>query len=172
MSRWQPGYWAQLARNARKWFSHGDLMRNRSLQSLMWSLTNNASAIGKGALGLKRGQKLGGGYAIEGIMDVSRYTPVHRSFIDRLFAALFRYTPRSYPGQVVVYEAGVKPLLYLPQIGRGWRQLAPQAQVVEIVGTHISMMHEPYVDALADDIRKRVAAFFSASTPPQKSASR
>ena len=42
-----------------------------------------------------------------------------------------------YPGQVVVYEAAVKPLLQLPQIGRKWRKLAPNVEVVEIVGTHM-----------------------------------
>ena len=138
-------------------------MRSRTLHSLLWSITNNATAIGKGAIGLKRGQKLGGGYAIEGIMDVSRYQPVHKSFVNRLFQALFSYRPKSYSGGVVVYEATVKPLLYLPQIGRIWREFAPQTEVVEIVGTHISMMHEPYVGALANDMRRRIGAFFSAS---------
>ena len=81
-----------------------------------------------------------------------RYQPVHRSFVNRLFQALFAYAPKSYSGNVVVYEANVKPLLYLPQIGRIWQQYARQAEIVEIVGTHIGMMHEPYVDALADDM--------------------
>lgn len=162
-SRWTLRYWLELARNVRNWLRHGDLMRNRTLHSLIWSITNNASALGKRAIGLKRGQKLGGGYAIEGIMDVSRYQPVHRSFVNRLFQALFAYAPKSYSGNVVVYEANVKPLLYLPQIGRIWQQYARQAEIVEIVGTHIGMMHEPYVDALADDMRKRIAAYFSAN---------
>ena len=96
-------------------------------------------------------------------MDVSRYQPVHKSFVNRLFEALFSYRPKSYSGGVVVYEATVKPLLYLPKIGRIWREFAPQTQVVEIVGTHISMMHEPYVGALANDMRRRIGAFFSAS---------
>jgi thioesterase domain-containing protein len=161
LSRWKPRYWLELTRNVRGWFSHGDLMRSRTLHSLLWSITNNATAIGKGAIGLKRGQKLGGGYAIEGIMDVSRYQPTHRSFVNRLFQALFSYTPKSYSGDVVVYEATVKPLLYLPQIGHIWRQFAPQAEVVEIVGTHISMMHEPYVGPLAKDIQRRLAGLFS-----------
>ncbi len=161
LSRWKLRYWIELARNVRGWFNHGDLMRSRTLHSLLWSISNNATAIGKGALGLKRGQKLGGGYAIEGIMDVSRYQPVHKSFVNRLFQALFDYRPKHYSGGVVVYEATVKPLLYLPQIGRIWRKFAPQAEVVEIVGTHISMMHEPYVDRLAKDIQRRVVAFFS-----------
>ena len=162
MSRWQAQYWIELVSNVRGWFSHGDLMRSRTLRSLVWSIANNASAIGKGAIGLKRGQKLGGGYAIEGIMDVSRYPPDHKSFVNRLFQALFAYTPKSYSGNVVVYEATVKPLLYLPQIGYMWREFARQAEVVGIVGTHISMMHEPYVESLATDMRKRINAFFSA----------
>jgi thioesterase domain-containing protein len=163
LSRWKPRYWSELTRNIRGWASHGDLMRSRTLHSLLWSITNNATAIGKGAIGLKRGQKLGGGYAINGIMDVSRYQPVHKSFVNRLFQSLFSHVPKSYAGNVVVYEATVKPLLYLPQIGRIWQEFARQAEIVEIVGTHISMMHEPYVDALANDMRKRIGAFFSAS---------
>jgi thioesterase domain-containing protein len=172
MSRWNPRYWYDIIRNVRGWLSHGDLMRTRTLHSLLWSISNNASALGKSAIGLKRGQKLGGGYAIDSIMDVSRYPPVHKSFVNRLFEALFAYTPKVYSGNVVVYEAAVKPLLYSPQIGRMWQSIAPQVEVLEVVGTHISMMHEPYVDALAADIGKRVSAFFLASTAPQKSASR
>jgi len=164
MSRWRARYWIELARNLRGWFNHGDLMRSRTLRSLVWSIANNATAIGKGAIGLKRAQKLGGGYAIEGIMDVSRYPPDHKSFVNRLFQALFAYTPQAYSGNVVVYEATVKPLLYLPQIGHMWRGFARQAEVVEIVGTHISMMHEPYVESLANDMRSRINAFFSAKS--------
>jgi thioesterase domain-containing protein len=161
LSRWKLRYWYELIRNVRGWMSHGDLMRSRTLHSLLWSISNNASAIGKGAIGLRRGQKLGGGYAIDGIMDVSRYPPVHKSFVNRLFQALFAYSPKRYPAKVIVYEATVKPLLYLPQIGRIWQTIAQESAVVEVVGTHISMMHEPYVDALANDMRKRITDFFS-----------
>ena len=159
--RWAPNYWIDLARNARDWINHGDLMRTRTLRSLMWSITNNAYAIGKGALGLKRGQKVGGGYGIEGIMDVSRYQPDHKSFIDRLIGALFSYAPASYAEEVIVYEATVKPLLHLPQIGRIWRKFAPRSEVVGIVGTHISMMHTPYVETLARDMSIRILNYFS-----------
>jgi thioesterase domain-containing protein len=158
---WQPQYWHEFARNVRGWISHGDLMRNRTLRSLLWSIYNNATALGKIAIGLKRGQRFGGGYAIEGIMDVSPYPPAHRSFINRLFQALFAYAPQDYSGDVVVYEATVKPLLHLPQIGRKWHRFAPRSEVVEIVGTHISMMHAPYVDALARDMRRRTVDFFA-----------
>ena len=161
LPRWTLRNWIDLARNLRGWLVHGDLMRSRTLRSLAWSLTNNAYAIGKAAVGLKRGEKLGGGYSIQGMMDLSPYQPPHRMFIDRLFAALFAYIPRTYSGTVVVYEAKITPLLHLPQIGRTWRKFAPQSEVVHIIGTHISMMREPYVDALANDMRQRIAEFSS-----------
>ena len=82
-------------------------------------------------------------------------------FIDRLFAPCSSMC-RGYSGKVVVYEAKITPLLYLPQIGRTWRNFAPQSEVVDIVATHIGMMREPYVDALADDMRARITEFFSA----------
>jgi thioesterase domain-containing protein len=159
--RWNARYLLELARNARAWVGHGDLMRTRTLRSLMWSISNNARAIGKRAIGLKRGQKIGGGYGIEGIMDVSRYSPVHKAFINRLFGALLTHEPKSYSGEIVVYEASVNPLLSLPQIGRIWRQFASQSEIVRIVGTHIGMMHEPYVGALSEHMRKRIVDFYS-----------
>lgn len=166
LRRWSADYLMELARNVQGWFSHGDLMRSRTLHSLIWSISNNAVALGKRAIGLKRGQKLRGGYGIEGVMDVSRYPPAHKAFINRLFGALFAYVPKSYSGEVVVYEASVKPLLSLPQIGRIWRKFASQSEVVGIVGTHISMMHEPYVEALSRDMCRRIAEFFAARSAP------
>lgn len=161
---WSPRYWAELARNIPRWLLHADLMRSRSLHSLMWSLSKHAVAIGKGAMGLKRTEKLGGGYAIDRIMDLSLYPPAQRLFINRLFSALFSYTPDPYPGEVIVYEANVAPLLYLPQIGRTWHKIAPRAEIVNIVGTHIGIMHDPYVSALADDMRERVSKFFAGTS--------
>jgi len=163
LSGWHPRYWAEMARNVPRWLLHADLMRSRSLHSLIWSLSKHAIAIGKGAMGLKRTEKLGGGYAIDRIMDLSLYPPTQRSFINRLFSALFSYNPEAYPGEVVVYEAKVAPLLYVPQIGRSWRKIAPRAEIVGIVGTHIGIMHDPYVCSLADDLRTRIDRFFAAS---------
>ena len=165
LRRWNPHYWLELFRNLPGWMNHGDLMRSRTLRSLAWSLTNNAYAIGRRVIGLKRGEKIGGGYSIEGIMDLSNYTPVHRSFINRLFAAMFSYVPQKYAGKIVVYEAKITPLLYLPLIGRTWRRFASQSEVIGIVGTHISMLRQPYVYALAKDLRARLAEFFAAPRP-------
>jgi thioesterase domain-containing protein len=161
--RWTRQYVLELLRNLRGWVVHADLVRNRTVRSLMWSISNNASSIGKSVIGLKRGEKLGGGFSIGGIMDVSRYPPAQKSFVNRLFSALFAHVPGRYSGDVVVYEAKITRLLYLPQIGRTWTQFAPQSEIIPIVGTHISMMRKPYVSALAEDLRRRLAEFFSKS---------
>jgi thioesterase domain-containing protein len=155
-------YWLELARNFPGWIMHLDLMRNRNIRSLIRGLSKNVLEIGKGAIGLKRGEKLGGGYAMDSMMDLSNYPPLHRLFINRLFNALFAYVPEIYSGDVVSYEAKITPFLYLPQLGRAWTALASKTEVIGIAGTHISMMHaEPYIDALANDMRRRIVEFYS-----------
>ena len=161
LGAWHPRYWLEMARNVPRWLSHADLVRSRSIHSLMWSLSKHAIAIGKGAIGLKRTEMLRGGYAIDRVMDLSLYPPAHRLFINRLFSAIFTYFPEEYSGEVIVYEANVAPLLYQPHVGRIWRKIASRCEIVGIVGTHIGIMHEPYVTALADDMRLRVTKFFS-----------
>jgi thioesterase domain-containing protein len=160
LRRWHVAYWSELARNVGGWIQHADLMRKRDMHSVVSSVSKNAAFIGKGLLGLSRAQKLSGRYAIENFMDVSRFQPSHVSFINRLFLAALDYRPSTYSGEVVAYEASVKPLLFLPQVGRIWSKLAPRANVVEIIGTHISMMREPYVAAMAADLRRRILDFF------------
>jgi thioesterase domain-containing protein len=162
---WSPRYWLDLARNLPRWVIHGDLTRNRGPRSLAWSLKKGlkkrAHRIGRAAMGLKRGAVRGGGYSIEGVMDLSPYEPAHRVFINRLYGAVLTYVAGEYPGEVVAYVAQVTPLMYSPQIGRSWRRLAPQTEVLEIPGTHVGMMREPYVEALARDMRARIESFCS-----------
>jgi len=164
LHRWQPRYWLELARNIPSWIGHADLMRSLSLRSFLSSLSKNLSAVGTGMVGLKRGEKLGGSYAMDRIMDLSLYPPFHRKFINRLFNALFAYIPQEYSGEVAVYEAQTTPLLYLPQVARTWRNFAPHSDIVSVAGTHIAMMHEPYVDALAEDMRRRILTYIQQSS--------
>ena len=126
-----------------------------------WRLYNNVIVLGKAAMGFKRGEKLRGGYAIDGFMKLTRFSPAERLFINRLFGACFTYIPQEYPGDVVVYEANIKPLLELPQLGGRWRGFAPRSELVEISRTHLSMIHEPYVEEIASDMRKRIAKYLS-----------
>jgi thioesterase domain-containing protein len=161
LSAWNPRYWLGLVRNVPRWLLHADLMRSRSILALLWSLSKHAMAIGKGVLGMSRTQRLGGGYALDRVMDLSLYPPAQRSFINRLYAAIFTYFAEDYAGEVILYEANVAPLLYQPQLGRIWRKVASRSEIVGVIGTHIAIMHEPYVAALADDMQARITKFFA-----------
>jgi thioesterase domain-containing protein len=97
-------------------------------------------------------------------MDLSRYPPPQRLFINRIYAACFAYVAQQYTGDVVVYEANVTPLFHLPQLRSRWRGIAPQAQFVGITGTHLGMLREPFVGEMARDLGARIAAR-AASTP-------
>jgi thioesterase domain-containing protein len=92
-------------------------------------------------------------------MDLSRYPPPQRAFMQRIFAACFDYVASEYPGDVIVYEASTTPLFHLPQLRSRWRGIAPRAQFVSIPGTHLSMLRQPYVDQMATDLSARINAF-------------
>jgi thioesterase domain-containing protein len=162
--RWRPGYWMELMKKLPAWLKHADLMRNMTLRSLYRSISKNVVAIGKGAVGRTRFENLLGGYSIEGQMDLSVYPIEQRAFINRLLGALFLHVPTRYGGDIVVYEAQTTPLLFLPQIGYIWQKFAPHAQIAGVVGTHISMLHAPYVGALAADLRDRISKFFASNS--------
>ena len=154
---WSPRYLAALTRNLPGWFAHAELFRKGFLRSLGRRVSTKAITIGKAALGVRPDKSFGGGYALDRILDLSRYPPAQKSFIYRLYAAVVGYVPEQYPGPVVVYEANVKPLYYLPQVGLRWRKIAASAEIVGITGMHTNMMREPHVEELALDLRKRIA---------------
>jgi thioesterase domain-containing protein len=153
---WNPKYVAQLLCNLPGWFKHGGLSKQKDSHSLLRRVANNAIAIGNVALGRKPSDKFGGGHVIDGQMDLSRYPPEQRDFINRFYNACFAYFAASYSGEIVVYEASVKPLVHLPQLRSRWRSIAPQAEFVGITGTHLSMLREPYVGELAHDLGPRI----------------
>jgi thioesterase domain-containing protein len=168
--RWRPSYWMGLVGKLPQWIKHADLMRNMSARSLLRSISKNALAVGKRAIGRTQYEKLLGGYSIEGVMDLSNYPQAQRAFMNRLLGALFLYAPREYTSEVVVYEAKITPLLFLPQIGYIWQRVAPGAKVESVTGTHIGMLHEPYVNTLAHNMRERISIFYSTIDRGQISA--
>jgi thioesterase domain-containing protein len=166
LSIWKRRHWGEMLQNLGAWATHGDLVRNPSPRLWAQSLTKNLSMILKETLGLSRFQRWDGGYSIDGLLDLTPFPPAHRLFINRFFAALFLYVPELYNYDVTVYEAKITSLFYMPHLSRVWRKIAPDTETVPIVGTHVGMMHEPYVNELADRIGDRITRFFAVRSPP------
>jgi thioesterase domain-containing protein len=158
-SAWHPAYLVDLARNLPLWAAHEGMFRAGYFRSIARQMAHKVMACGETAVARARGEPASTGHAVEGFMDLSRYPTSQRSFMTRLYHAVLRYKPEPYTGRVLVYEAGVKPLYHLPQVGRVWRNIAQTTEIMCIDGTtHLSILREPCVRILAADLQARIAA--------------
>ncbi|MBV9117236.1 MAG: hypothetical protein JOY63_07715 [Acetobacteraceae bacterium] len=154
---WHPVYLLELIGNLPGWLVRGNPVRTEGLRSLVKRTRKKAFALAKNGLRVQADHATANDDAVEGFMDLSRYPDDQKSFMKRLYTALLEYTPKTYFGDVLVYEARVRPLFKLPQVGRVWRAIAPRANVVRVEGTHLSILREEDVSGLAEDLRIRVA---------------
>ncbi len=154
---WHPAYLLELISNVPGWLVSGNPLRTESLHSLIQRTRKKMLAFAKTGLSGGADHSIANGYLVEGFMDLSRYPDNQQSFMKRLYNALLEYKPKPYRGDVLVYEAQVKPLLWLPQVGRVWRKIAPGSRVVHAKGTHLSILRESDVPALAENLRSQIA---------------
>src|SRR5579875_505723 len=158
LPNWHPLYLAELGANSISWFINDVVMSKGSLRAL---IRRGLLRVGEHTKALRpnwRGNKEGGAGSVDAFMDISRYPKHERGFMERLYPALFAYTPKRYAGTVVAYEARKKPLLRLPQVGRIWSTLAPRSTIVRLKGTHLSILRPGDVEALAADLQRRITA--------------
>jgi len=66
------------------------------------------------------------------------------------------FIPRSYGGRVTLFWASQDLRAKFDMI-EGWKQLASVVDVVEISGTHLDIIKEPYVGELAAKLRRSLA---------------
>jgi thioesterase domain-containing protein len=161
---WYPTYLLALARNVPGWIQLGGLTRQKDGHSLGRRIAHSAIALGRSALGHNPTQNRAGEYSIDGWMDLTRYPIEQRQFINRFYAACFKYFAKDYHGEVVIYEANTKPLFHLPQLHSRWRGIAPRAVTKSVPGTHHCLMREPYVISMARDVPQRIQAYLAASS--------
>lgn len=154
---WHPMYLAELIGNLPIWFMNENLVRPQGLRSVARRLRTKVVGLLKTTFANGSDKTVARGHAVEGFVDLARFPEDQKSFMKRLYNALLEYTPRTYTGRVVVYEAHARPLFHLPQVGRVWSRIAPRSTIVCIKGTHLSILQKECVGALAQDLQKHVA---------------
>lgn len=154
---WHPLYLLELIGNVPGWLAAEKLARTERLRPLAQRVCKKLVALVTAGFAGKADDLSAKGYVVEGFMDLSRYPEDQKLFMKRLYTALLEYTPQTYLGNVVAYEAQVRPLFWLPQVGRIWCKIAPHARVVRVRGTHLSILRENDVGALAQDLQTRIA---------------
>ena len=67
------------------------------------------------------------------------------------------YSPHAYSGDITLFRASEKSLRGVHDSYAGWRDLAVgKLEIIEIPGGHVSMLSEPQVEALAEQLKARL----------------
>jgi thioesterase domain-containing protein len=84
---------------------------------------------------------------IEGDPSLTRR---EKEFLSKFYRALCAYTPREYGGNVLAFVATLEPY---KRIAEKWRTIAPRLKVVDVKGTHNTVVRGADVNALAAQLR-------------------
>ena len=152
---YSPKYYWKLIRNFPYWITD-DLLLDFSLRVLARRFRNKVLAFSERALNALRGDARH--RQVNGFLDVSHFSPRLADFMNAVYDALCAYVPKPYNGRVLLYKSRSEPLYHLLEVERTWQKIAAQVDVVVVRGTHVSIVLEPYVHAVAEDLRKRLAA--------------
>jgi thioesterase domain-containing protein len=93
----------------------------------------------------------------EVLADFHRYPPGQQIFMTNLYDSIEQTIFAPYDGEVVVYEARVKPIL-LCDVARFWRGVAARSEIVAVPGTHADVIRAPCARLIAADLKRRLAA--------------
>jgi thioesterase domain-containing protein/acyl carrier protein len=160
-SRWNPRRYWKLARNFPLWFID-DFMPTFSLSGLAHRVRARVVWLSKAAVAVLRGQ--GTVHAdVDRFVDTTAYSVNQTNFITALTNALYTYVPKPYAGRVLLYKSRTESLLDLWEVEEIWWKLASQVDLVEVPGTHVTIVQEPHLNPIADDLHKRLAQLHTAT---------
>jgi thioesterase domain-containing protein len=157
-----PFYWLEPILNLPRWMT-GVVKEGYSFQTLCRRAINKAIATRKAIIAKMRGEVLTLELTAENFVSINlnHCSPEHVAFINTLFEIQFDYIPKEYPGRVLVYAAKTQELARLRYVAAAWRKVAPASEIVEVNGTHITIMRPPDGYAVA----KHLAEYIAELTP-------
>jgi amino acid adenylation domain-containing protein len=92
---------------------------------------------------------------VENLVDLSMYPEEQRALWEIHIRALMNYMPKPYPGGVTLFRSRGHQFLCSFDPQYGWGELVRGGVQVKVVsGPHDSILEEPYVKTLADELRK------------------
>jgi thioesterase domain-containing protein len=160
-----PFYWLEPILNLPRWMT-GVVKEGYSFQTLCKKAINKTIATRKAIIAKMRGEALTLELTVENFVSINlnHCSPEHVAFINTLFEIQVDYIPKQYPGRVLVYAAKTQGLARLRHIAAAWRKVAPASEIVEVRGTHITMMRPPDGYAVAKHLAERIAGTNRVST--------
>jgi thioesterase domain-containing protein len=160
-----PFYWLEPILNLPRWMT-GVVKEGYSFQTLYRRAINKTIATRNAIIAKMRGEVLTLELTAENFVTINlnHCSPEHVAFINTLFEIQFDYIPKQYPGRVLVYAAKTQELARLRHVAAAWRKVAPASEIVEVSGTHITIMRPPDGYAVAKHLAERIAEISQVST--------
>jgi amino acid adenylation domain-containing protein len=99
----------------------------------------------------RRGTDPSSGERVAGAaFDLARLSESSRQVLGYHFGLLSGYTPRHYPGRLTLFRAQAQSLTRLQARDLGWGGLTERVEVIDIPGSHDTLLKEPHVRVLAE----------------------
>jgi thioesterase domain-containing protein len=92
---------------------------------------------------------------VDNLVDLSMYPEEQRKLWEIHIRALVKYSPKPYAGGVTLFRSRVHPFLCSFDPQYGWGDLVRGGVTVKVVsGPHDSILEEPYVQTLSQELTK------------------
>lgn len=96
---------------------------------------------------------------VEKFLDTSVWPAEQAAFVRNLFGIVEKYEAMPYDGPTLVFAARAQHLLRAGQVEVTWRRIAKSAEIIEVEGSHVTMLRDPHVVGLANTLGQRLSEF-------------
>ena len=69
-----------------------------------------------------------------------------------------RYNPEPYPGKITLFRVGERPSYVRTDLTAGWKGYSAELEILDVPGTHATILSEPNIETLAAEVKKRLEA--------------
>jgi thioesterase domain-containing protein len=163
----QRRYYWNILRNLPHWLKDR-IEEGKNGRGLLHSIRRR---IGRIAHVLSRDYTQKQGSGIEIFLDTSVWPAAQAAFVRDLFETVERYEAKPYEGRVLVLAAKAQHLFRAGQVEATWRRIAKSVEVVAVDGSHVTMLRESRVLALANRLSERFARLDPQSSENDSAAS-
>jgi amino acid adenylation domain-containing protein len=153
--RFSMGFCWKVIRNVPRWVAD-DLAPRFSWSRLFRRVRRKSSNV------IKRIALAGGDkekiarHRAEVFVSAGAYSESTNEFMKALYLTLGRYVPKQYTGRTVLYISRTEPLFRVRELDLKWKKIATHLEIVQVNGSHLTVLDESNVGPLAQDLNARL----------------
>jgi amino acid adenylation domain-containing protein len=153
--RYSIGYCWKLIRNVPRWVAD-DLAYRFSWSRFFRRVIHTSRGVIK-RIAVARGDKEEiARHRAEVFVSAGAYSESTNEFMKALYLTLGRYVPKQYTGPTVLYMTRTEPLFRVRELDVKWKKIGTDVEIVQVNGSHITVLDESNVGLLAQDLNARL----------------